>query len=153
VGRGAIARSAARALAAVLASGAAACSSIAPEVGPSQESCGVAALGATTTTTSGYGYGASSTARAIPTTCVADAGSACDDCESTWCCSTRLACYEDPVCACADHALDACTDAAGTDPSGNEACWSAFDATGTVEAARVACLTSWCQAACAIPSP
>jgi hypothetical protein len=138
-------------LAGAVAAAASACSSFDPQVGPSQESCGVEALGATTATTSaGYGYG-TTTSRMTPTTCQADAGSACDDCESEWCCSTRLPCYEDPVCACADHALDACTAAAGSNASAVGACWSTFANVGTVEAARVACEVAWCKQACAIP--
>ena len=136
--------------AAALAVAASACSSLNPNVGPSQESCGVAALGATTTTTTGSGY-VSTTARATPTTCAADAGSACDDCESLHCCATRLPCYEDPVCACADQALDACLAAAGSDSDGAAACWNAFTSKGSVEAARVACEIAWCQAVCEIP--
>jgi hypothetical protein len=128
---------------------ASACSSFDPQVGASQESCGVAALSATTPTTTEYGGTTSGTA--TPTICVADAGSACDDCESEYCCSTRLPCYEDPVCACADHALDTCVAAAGTDPSVVGSCWTAFTNAGTVEAARVACEIAWCQAACEIP--
>jgi hypothetical protein len=110
----------------------------------------VEALGATTATTSaGYGYG-TTTSRTTPTTCQADAGTACDDCESEYCCPTRLACYEDPVCACADHALDVCN-AAARNTLAMGVCWSTFANFGTVEAARVACQVAWCQQACAIP--
>jgi hypothetical protein len=128
---------------------ASACSSFDPQVGASQESCGVEALGATTATTSA-GYG-TTTSRTTPPACQPDAGSACDDCESEWCCSTRLPCYDDPVCACADHALDTCTAAAGSNASAVGACWSRFANVGTVEGARVACLVAWCQQACTIP--
>jgi hypothetical protein len=148
-----------RALASCLAAvvtGAGGCSSIDPEVGPSQESCGVEPLGTTAAAGGGAYAGAatsSATPTTTPTTCSADAGSACDDCESLWCCPTRLACYEDPVCACADHALDTCTDAAGASLPAAGACWSAFAGRGTVEADRVACLASYCQGACAIATP
>jgi hypothetical protein len=136
-----------------LVAGTSGCSSIDPQVGPSQESCGVEPLG-TTTAAGGSAYATStSTTTSTTTPCSADAGSACDDCESRWCCSTRLACYEDPVCACADHALDACTGRADASLAATGACWSAFAGQGTVEAARVACLVSWCQSVCAIPGP
>jgi hypothetical protein len=61
-----------------------------------------------------------------------------------------MACYEDPVCACADHAMDICAAAAGTDPARNAACWSAFADEGTVETVRVGCERTWCQVACGI---
>jgi hypothetical protein len=125
------------------------CSSFDPRVGPSQESCGAEALSSTTSTTTGYA--GTTSVGATPTICVADAGSACDDCESRWCCATRLPCYEDPVCACKDQALDTCVAAAGSDTSAVGACWNAFTSAGTVEAARVACEIEWCQAACEIP--
>jgi hypothetical protein len=63
---------------------------------------------------------------------------------------TRLDCYRDPVCFCADHALDKCYDNAdnkGSD-SAKQACWDAFSAQGTVERARVACELAWCAAEC-----
>jgi hypothetical protein len=84
--------------------------------------------------------------------CLPDAGSDCDNCESTWCCATRLACYHDPVCACADHWLDECLSA---NPDASESdiaeCWDAFSSRGAVEKARVACQRAWCQVPCAVP--
>jgi hypothetical protein len=67
---------------------------------------------------------------------------------------TRLACYSDPVCTCADQAMDLClakTDEGGTVQSPQAtACWNAFSAYGTVEKARVACEQTWCAVACAV---
>jgi hypothetical protein len=127
------------------------CASIDPEVGASQESCGVEPLGATTTTSTSTIYGASGGVTSTPTTCEADAGSACDECESERCCATRLPCYEDPVCVCQDHVLDACVAAAGSDSAEAGECWTSFTNAGAVEAARVACEIAWCKAVCGIP--
>jgi len=135
------------------------CAAIDPEVGPSQESCGVDAAAASAAGPTGYGstgssgYGAS--AQPAPSQiCALDAGSPCDDCESTYCCMTRVACYSDPVCVCADHAMDLClaaSDKGGSVPSPQAAdCWSAFSAYGTVEQVRVACEQTWCAASCVV---
>lgn len=136
------------------------CADIEPQVGPSQESCGNS-LPATTAPggNSPYGstgmsmYGGASAATSPAVACVADAGSACDLCESTYCCTTRLACYRDPVCFCADHALDECFDVASNkgSASAGQACLDAFAAQGTVERARLACQQSWCATECAPP--
>jgi hypothetical protein len=136
----------------------AACSAINPEVGPSQESCGIGAVGsAGPSGNGGYGsnpYGGSSSKAASSQSCSIDAGSPCDDCESKYCCTTRAACYADPVCICADNAMDGClssTDQMGTVPSAPATgCWNAFASRGTVEAARVACERAWCTGPCAI---
>jgi hypothetical protein len=136
------------------------CAQIDPQVGPSQESCGtgVAAAGATAGN-SGYGgagtsaYGASA-ATSQEQACTPDAGSPCDVCESTYCCMTRLACYRDPVCLCADQALDKCFETAGKAGASAQqgaACRDAFSAHGAVEQARMACQQAWCAAACAVP--
>jgi len=100
-------------------------------------------------TQSSTGYGMTGTS--TPTICAEDAGSPCDDCESKWCCSTRLPCYEDPVCVCLDRALDGCLDSAGKGESAIAACWASFSSSGSVEAARVACERLWCQEACGVP--
>jgi hypothetical protein len=89
-------------------------------------------------------------------TCATDTGSPCDDCENTHCCATRSACYGDPVCACADVALDECLDAAESSamagaPAQTSGCWNVFSARGTVEQARVACQRAWCQTECGLP--
>jgi len=137
------------------------CSAIDPQVGPSQESCGAKVAGAGNGSgNAGYPPTPSSGSQASPAaapwqTCSADAGSPCDDCESKWCCMTRLACYADPVCACADQALDACLDSTeqdgGVPSAGATACWTAFSARGTVEEARVACVRAWCSNPCSGP--
>jgi hypothetical protein len=140
------------AMAALLSVAVTACTAFEPQVGPSQESCGVAPLGSTSNASGAapaYGKAAGSTTSQM--TCGADAGSACDDCESQFCCTTRLACYDDPVCTCADHATDGCLSTAGSDAAAIQACWDAFVAAGTVEASRVACERAWCQAACGVP--
>ncbi len=135
------------------------CSSVDPQVGSSQESCGVDAASPATAKGSA-GYSSTSSGPGTPQTgaslvCMLDAGSPCDDCESTYCCTTRTACYTDPVCICADRALDLCsdsTDNGGATPSAQTAaCWAAFSARGTVEQARVACEKAWCATACALP--
>jgi hypothetical protein len=135
------------------------CAAIDPEVGPSQEACGIDAASSVAPGNTGYGstpstgYG-SSVPAARSQSCTPDAGSACDDCESRYCCMTRLACYSDPVCTCADQAMDLClakTDEGGTVQSPQAtACWNAFSAYGTVEKARVACEQTWCAVACAV---
>src|SRR5580692_6024762 len=126
-----------------------ACAVIDPQVGPSQESCGASGAGAGTTGgNTGYGsaasngYGASGTA--LPgQTCSPDAGTACDDCESKYCCATRAACYADPVCVCADQGIDSCLGSNGGTPTVSSAqvaaCWETFSSHGKVEQARVAC--------------
>jgi hypothetical protein len=136
------------------------CAQIDPQVGPSQESCGesvASALAAAGNSAYGGGtatnaYGASA-ATSPAHACTPDAGGPCDVCESTYCCMTRLACYSDPVCVCADHALDTCFDALGAAPSAKQAtaCLDAFSAHGAVEQARIACQQAWCAAACAVP--
>jgi hypothetical protein len=137
------------------------CDVLDPKVGLSQESCGVDAIapsaaggeygGAGTKTSSAYGAssGASTSTAAI---CELDAGSTCDDCESQFCCTTRSACYEDPVCICADQGLDRCLNATHAgDTSAIAACWDAFEENGTVEVERVACEKTWCEGPCAVP--
>jgi hypothetical protein len=126
------------------------CSSVDPKVGPQQDNCG-------TETSPGAGasgspYGASMmTAARTAATCEADAGNSCDSCESQWCCDARQACYHDPVCFCADRALDRCLDDAAGDPAGVSACWQAFAAHGAVEGARATCLRASCADACGLP--
>ena len=136
------------------------CSAVDPQVGPSQESCGVgAAMAGGAASGTGYGGAPSSRNGASPdlsTYCSADAGSPCDVCESTYCCMTRAACYMDPVCFCADRAMDTClggVDAGAPAPAPPEvaACWNAFVARGAVEEARVTCEQAWCGAVCAMP--
>ncbi|MGO9834852.1 MAG: hypothetical protein ACLP1X_11590 [Polyangiaceae bacterium] len=128
------------------------CAAIDPEVGPSQESCGIDAASPSAATNNGYGP--SPEPPASTQTCGPDAGSPCDDCESKYCCATRLACYSDPVCTCADNAMDIClaaTNEGGAVLSPQAAsCWSAFSAFGTVERTRVACERTWCTAACTV---
>ncbi len=135
------------------------CAAIDPQVGPSQESCGVDPIGAASTAGSG-GYGSAPSAgsggsSAVVATryCSPDAGGPCDLCESTYCCTTRMACYMDPVCVCADHAMDECLGNGGSAPSPGQvaACEDAFSARGSVEQARITCLQAWCAAACAGP--
>lgn len=136
------------------------CAQIEPSVGLSQESCGNSAPNVTTAGgNSPYGstgmslYGGASPATSPAVACVADAGSACDLCESTYCCTTRLACYRDPVCFCADQALDECLAGAGvsSSPPQVSACLDHFSAHGTVERARLACQQAWCTTECALP--
>jgi|SRR5580658_739803 hypothetical protein len=135
------------------------CAAIDPEVGPSQESCGIDATAASPASNAGYGSTPSSgygpPLQPSPSQrCTPDAGNPCDDCESRYCCMTRMACYTDPVCTCADQAMDTClaaTDEGGAVPSSQAArCWSAFSAFGTVEQARVACERTWCAVACTV---
>lgn len=95
-----------------------------------------------------------STDGAAQTTCAVPAGSACDDCESTNCCTTRLACYGDPTCAAADQALDVClaglAGAADASADGGTApCWQAFAAQGGgVAQTRLACERTCCPSVC-----
>jgi hypothetical protein len=140
--------------------GLAGCADLDPKVGPSQESCAVAVdePGATPGK-AGYGSTTSNMSGAPTGTaeqCAGDAGSPCDLCESTYCCQTRLACYRDPVCLCADQALDLCLDGLGSDknapsPAEIATCRDAFSAHGSVEQARMACEQSWCGSECAPP--
>jgi hypothetical protein len=123
------------------------CSLVDPRVGPAQASCTAEGSGYG----SGTGYGTDAGA-----SCAADSGSGCDDCESAHCCATRLACYGDAVCGCADKALDPCLEAAGDDAAADASdtvarCWSAFTATGGVAQARVSCQRTWCKDVCGIP--
>ena len=147
---------------ALLVAATAGCDVLDPKVGPSQESCGVDAIapgaasgaygGAGTKTGSAYGASAGTSTSSTVAICALDAGSTCDDCESQFCCTTRTACYEDPVCICADRGLDRClTATAPGDASGIDACWDAFEENGTVEAERVACEKTWCQGPCGVP--
>ncbi len=141
---------------------AAGCDVLDPKVGLSQESCGEDAIapgaasgeygGAGTKTGSAYGASSGTSTSSTVAVCAPDAGSTCDECESQFCCTTRAACYEDPVCICADRGLDRCLKATapGDDP-GIDACWDAFEENGTVEAERVACEKTWCAGACAVP--
>ena len=130
------------------------CSFVDPQAGAPQTACGIS-FGGSSASGSGTGYygSGSASARGEPT-CAASAGSPCNECENAHCCATRSACYGDPVCACADLALDECLDAAET--SADEAaqrsvCWSTFALKGTVEQERVNCQRAWCQTACAVP--
>jgi hypothetical protein len=127
------------------------CSAFSPQVGPDQESCGEDAAVAAPAGQTGYGPAPTVAPTNVSPRCSPDGGEACDDCESQFCCATRLACYADPVCACADRAWDRCTDDATRSASQKAACWAAFTSEGTVEAARVACERTWCQAVCNVP--
>jgi hypothetical protein len=135
------------------------CPLVDPQVGPAQASCAPAGE-----SSGSYSYGgATSSGSSADESCPMDAGNACDDCESLHCCATRSACYGDPVCDCADQALDACLNAAGDDAAAHASdaaadasgavtrCWDAFSATGQVAQARVSCQRMWCQQACAVP--
>jgi hypothetical protein len=134
--------------AAALIAAASGCSLFDPQVGANQAACGQEAGVASA------GYGPSNKADAGGT-CGADAGSACDDCESTHCCATRLSCYGDPVCDCADQALDSCLEMAGDDDAAASdsvaRCWNQFSASGHIAQARLSCERAWCQDVCAIP--
>jgi hypothetical protein len=129
------------------------CSLVDPRVGAVQaSSCAAGEQGS-----SGYGGGSGSGSGADGgLSCGTDSGSACDDCESLHCCDTRLACYGDRVCGCADQALDQCLEMASADGDADASdaiarCWDAFTTTGHVALARVSCQRTWCQAACAVP--
>jgi hypothetical protein len=123
------------------------CSLLDPNVGSNQAAC----RAQSGSSASGYGPATIDAAG----TCGADAGSACDDCESRWCCQTRLACYADPVCDCADRAMDTCLSAAERDAASSDAavgrCSDAFSASGDVAKARLTCLRAWCQQVCDVP--
>ncbi len=138
------------ALLALLAAGAG-CSALSPQVGPDQESCGEDAAAPVAAGQTGYGPAPTAAPANVSPLCSPDGGEACDDCESQFCCATRLACYGDPVCACADRAWDRCMDDATRSASQKNACWAAFTSEGTVEAARVACERTWCKVACNVP--
>jgi hypothetical protein len=122
------------------------CSLVDPNVGPNQAACG-----AQTGSTTGYGPAGTDAGGS----CAADAGTACDDCESRWCCQTRSACYADPVCDCADKAMDTCLDMGAGDSGPDDAavgrCWVAFSASGAVAKSRFTCLRAWCQGVCGVP--
>jgi hypothetical protein len=127
------------------------CSLVDPRVGPLQASCTAGEQGdyGSGGTSSGYGDDGGAT-------CGPDSGRACDDCESLHCCETRLACFGDRVCGCADQALDGCLGMAGGNddggaPDASARCWAAFAASGTIAQARVSCQRTWCQQACSIP--
>jgi hypothetical protein len=131
------------------------CSLLEAKVGEEQDVCPGYASGYTSSGGGGGSnpYVSTSSSGATPNTsvCLADAGSACDDCESVWCCTERAACYGDPVCRCADWNLDQCQGNDGDSGSAWAACWSAFGTRGTVEAERLACLQAWCASACGTP--
>jgi hypothetical protein len=122
-----------------------ACSLLDPKVGPDQAACADQADGSGN---SGYAPAAPT---ATSATCGADAGSPCDDCESVHCCETRLACYGDLVCGCADKTLDGCLEDAQGDAS-IVGCWEAFSAAGRIAQARLACERAWCQDVCGVPN-
>jgi hypothetical protein len=140
-------------LIAVWMAGAAGCSLVDPNVGPSQTSCAAQAGAASNGNGGGGYYGTGADASGW---CGADAGNPCDDCESKWCCQTRLACYADPVCDCADEAIGACAntmpDAAAISTGGAPTqCWTAFSASGHIAQERFECLRAWCQKVCGLP--
>src|SRR6185437_12506070 len=99
-----------------------ACSSVNPHVGARQDTCSGEATSGPATSSGTYGGSAVAVA-AASATCEADAGDACDDCESQWCCDALQACYHDPVCFCADGALDECLDGAAGDAATVSSCW------------------------------
>jgi hypothetical protein len=134
-----------------------ACSTFDPHVGRLQNDG--AAVATCSLGASGYGttYGSPAGGAATADFCTADGGTLagpCDTCEAASCCPTRVACYSDQSCSCADTALDACItavpDASAT--SSLLACWTAFGATNVIAEARYACLTKLCSTACQIPS-
>ena len=134
------------------------CSFVDPQAGALQAACGISFGGASQNGPGAGYYGTSSGQTLGDPTCAASADSAdsCDACETTHCCATRSACYGDPVCACADLALDECLDDSETssaaDKPGEVArCWNVFSAKGTVEQAFISCQRSWCQTQCAVP--
>jgi len=132
-----------------------ACSWTDARVGAPQEACAIesAASGPAMSGSSSY-YSVGARQTAFPPTCAGNTGSSCDDCESAHCCATRSACYGDPVCACADLALDHCLDDAAVSTAVAERtgqCWKTFSAAGDVEQARIACQRSWCQMECGVP--
>src|SRR5881394_1184324 len=116
------------------------CSWVDARVGAPQEACGTEseASGQAVSGNNYYPVGARQTAAAP--TCAGNTGSSCDDCEGAHCCATRSACYGDPVCACADLALDECLDDAAASTAVAERtdqCWKTFSAAGNVEQARI----------------
>lgn len=133
------------------------CSFADPQAGAPQAACGIGTGGGSQAGPGASYYGTSASSTMTAPTCATNSGSTCDDCESTHCCATRSACYGDPVCACADEALDECLDAtvmnvtAAGAPAQTSGCWNVFSAKGTVEQARVACQRAWCQTECGIP--
>jgi hypothetical protein len=137
--------------------GAAACSLVEPKVGELLPTCGEGGAGPGSTYGARPMAGAGAASAAPPLTwCPPDAGSDCDDCESAACCATRLDCYGDALCACADRALDACLGALGAaagDRSSPDVqrCWDAFAGVSPIAAARVACERAACAAACNVP--
>jgi hypothetical protein len=129
------------------------CTFVDPHVGALQAACEMAAG----PVPSGQGtgsYGMTPKAQSTPI-CASNTGNACDDCENAHCCPTHSACYGDPVCACADLALDECLDAIDAGPADHQTrvsdCWSAFAAKGSPEQARVSCQRSRCQTECGVP--
>jgi hypothetical protein len=130
------------------------CSRFDPHVGALQATCGSSKGNEQQTPRDpGYPGGSRAPAPAVPT-CQADGGSACNDCENLHCCATLSACYGDPVCGCADSALDQCLDAAEQAADAAEQigrCWSNFARHGSVEQDRVACQDAWCKAECEVP--
>lgn len=146
-----------RFLACLLLASLAGCTAIDPRVGALQDTCGSETEPGAMPAKPGYGATTSAASMAPTATCTpVDGGSPCDLCESTYCCMTREACYKDPVCLCADQALDSCLgglEDGMTPPTSAqlEACRDAFSARGTVEQARMACQQAWCAAACAGP--
>jgi hypothetical protein len=138
----------------------AACTAFEPRVGASQDTCntGSDGQGAMSGSTEYATMPAAGTSMAgSPQTCpVVDGGSSCDTCESTYCCMTRLACFHDPVCVCADKAMDSCIEslqASRNPPTAHQIdeCRDAFAARGTVEADRITCQEAMCASACAVP--
>jgi hypothetical protein len=125
------------------------CALLDPNVGAQQDSCGGG--GGSTAGSGGNPYGPPASGQTTQGVCWADAGTGCDDCESAWCCTQRLACYGDAVCVCVDGQLDECKDMAGGDTAATASCWSAFASRGKVEAARVTCLQAWCASECGTP--
>jgi hypothetical protein len=141
-------------IAALLAAG---CSFADAKVGARQGACDLTGTGNTQATPHGKSsYRAVAASTSAAPVCEGSNGNACDDCESAHCCASRSACYGDPVCACADLALDGCLDEADAAPAEEIAaresqCWNVFSAIGTVEQARVACRLAWCKVECASP--
>jgi hypothetical protein len=129
------------------------CTALDPRVGAPQDTCGSEAEPGTTATKPGYGATTSVSMAPTATCTPVDGGSPCDLCESTYCCMTREACYRDPVCLCADQALDSCLGGLeeGMTSAQLDACRNAFSVRGTVEQERLACQQAWCAAACAAP--
>ncbi len=131
------------------------CSFADAQVGARQDTCDLNGGHAQTPPrASGY-YRSDPVDPSAPPVCEGNTGRACDDCESAHCCARLSACYGDPVCACADLALDQCLDQAKAAPVAEVAaraseCWNTFSAAGIVEEARVACRRAWCEPECAL---